>query len=371
MFDETSIAAAMRTYVMENAPVLALQLDGGACIVDANAHARLLLGDKVIGRPLSELVVDFTGSLHLPALIANGETIHRLTLNTASRIPETMDFRFFPLSGGALALASLDLQEQQKLRGEVLGLNRELNDLARQLHLANAELREMNDLKNRFLGMAAHDLRRPIGVIMAYNEFVLDEAGDCLNGEQQGFLRTSLAAAAGMKRLIDNFLDVSVIESGHLRLDRGQTDVANILAGVLPIVRLAAAKKKVELLIEVANDVRPLTADVAKLQQVLVNLLSNAVEHSESGRRIWLACRWDNAKMVFSVRDEGAGIAPDDQKRLFAPFARAGTRKTAGERSVGLGLAIARQVVEAHGGRIWVESSPGQGATFFVALPAI
>jgi two-component system, sensor histidine kinase and response regulator len=119
------------------------------------------------------------------------------------------------------------------------------------------------------------------------------------------------------------------------------------------------------------HDKTPLAADAAKLQQVLVNLLSNAIEYSKAGQRVWLVARREDAEMVFSVRDEGPGIAPEDQKRLFAPFMRAGTRKTAGERSVGLGLAIARQVIEAHGGRIWVESKPDHGSTFFVSLPMI
>ena len=369
MFDKPCIAEAMRAYVLEAAPVLALYLDANHCVAHANAMARQVLRAGAIGRPLAEQIVDFAGALDLAALIRQGGVVHRLTLGTASGMPETLCFRFFPLPDGTLALGSLDFPEQQKLRDAALGLNRELNNLTRQLHQANAELRELNELKNRFIGMAAHDLRNPVGVITTYSEFVLDEAGDRLGEEQREFLRTSLAAAAGMKRLIDNFLDVSVIESGHLRLERSQTNVADILGSVLPLVRLVAARKKVELLTEVGDDKHPLAVDVAKLRQVLVNLLSNAVEHSKPGQRVWLVARREDTELVFSVRDEGPGIAPEAQKRLFAPFARAGTRKTAGERSVGLGLAIARLVVEEHGGRIWVESEPDHGSTFFVALP--
>ena len=370
MFNDPASAEAMRAYVWETAPVLALYLDANYCVTDANAQARQMLCGEVIGRPLAEQLVDFTGTLDLPALIRQGGTVHRLTLSTAAGMPETLGFRFFPWPDGTLALGSLDFQEQQNLRDEALGLNRELNNLTRQLHQANAELRELNELKNRFIGMAAHDLRKPVGVIMTYSEFVLDEASDRLDEEQRGFLRASLSAAVGMKRLIDNFLDVSVIESGHLRLERSRTAVAEIVAGVLPLVRLVAARKKVELLTEAGEDERPLAVDVAKLQQVLANLLSNAIEHSRAGQRVWLVARREAGGLLFSVRDEGSGIAPEDQPRLFTPFARAGTRKTAGERSVGLGLAIARLVVEAHGGRIWVESIPGQGATFLIALPA-
>jgi signal transduction histidine kinase len=135
------------------------------------------------------------------------------------------------------------------------------------------------------------------------------------------------------------------------------------------MVRLVAARKKVQLLTEAAEDGRACAVDVAKLQQALINLLSNAVEHSTAGQRVWLAVHGEETELVFSVRDEGSGIAPEDQKKLFGAFVRAGTRKTAGERSVGLGLAIARLVVEAHGGRIWVESIPGEGATFLFAVP--
>ncbi|MBL0177124.1 MAG: ATP-binding protein [Ignavibacteria bacterium] len=119
-----------------------------------------------------------------------------------------------------------------------------------------------------------------------------------------------------------------------------------------------------------AEERRPLDVDAGKIAQVLVNLLNNAIEHSTAGARVWLASRWEGADALFSVRDEGAGIAPEDQARIFSAFSRVGSRKTAGERSTGLGLSIARQVVDAHGGRIWVESVPGAGATFFVFLPA-
>ncbi|MCX6875226.1 MAG: HAMP domain-containing sensor histidine kinase [Verrucomicrobia bacterium] len=364
MATDPVIAAAALAYVMETAPVLALQLDADRRVVSANAQAMRVLGPDAVGRTLAELVVDFT---RVPDGGSDG--VQLLALKTAAGVPESFQFRCFALPAGTLALGSLDFPEQAHLRHAVLGLNRELNDLTRQLHLANAELRELNQLKNQFLGMAAHDLRKPLGVIMTYLEFVLDEAGAQLTAQHREFLRTGLAAATGMKRLIDNFLDVAIIESGKLRLDLALASVPEILAGAVPIVRLVAEKKKVTLLVDAASDARRLRVDASKLQQVLLNLVGNAVEHSVAGQRVWLSARWDDTQLVFAVRDEGSGIAPEDQARLFSAFARAGTRKTAGERSVGLGLTIARLVVEAHGGRLWVESEPGHGATFFAALP--
>ena len=370
MFDEPLIAAALSNYMRETAPVLALWLDADGRVTDANDQARRVLRDGAVGRPLADHLVDFRHSLDLPALIRQGGAVHRLTISTAAGLPETLRFRFFPLPSGTLALASLDFQEQEKLRDDVLGLNRELNNLTRQLHQANAELRELNELKNRFLGMAAHDLRRPVGVVMTYTEFVLDEAGSQLSAEHREFLRTSLTAATGMKQLIDGFLDLSVIESGQLRLERAPASAAQILAGAAPTARLVAGKKHVTLVIEPADAVRRLPVDAAKLQQVLLNLAGNAIEHSAPGAQVWISACWEDAQLVFAVRDEGPGLGPEDQARLFTAFGRGGAKKTAGERSTGLGLAIARLVVEAHGGRIWVESVPGHGATFRFVLPA-
>jgi signal transduction histidine kinase len=370
LFDDSLIAAALGTYVQETAPVLALWLEADGRVSEANAQARRVLRDGAVGRPLADHRVDFRQFLDLPALIRQGGVVHRLTIGTAAGLPETLGFRFFPLPAGTLALASLDFQEQEKLRDDVLGLNRELNNLTRQLHQTNAELRELNELKNRFLGMAAHDLRKPVGVIMTYTDFVLDEAGPQLSAEHREFLRTSLTAATGMKQLIDGFLDLSVIESGQLRLERAPASAAQILAGAEPTARLVAGKKRVTLVIEPADALRRLSVDAPKLQQVLLNLAGNAIEHSMPGAHVWLSACWEGAQLVFAVRDEGPGLGPEEQARLFTAYGRGGAKKTAGERSTGLGLAIARLVVEAHGGRIWVESKPGKGATFLFALPA-
>lgn len=370
MFEQAEVAAAAAAYLTETAPVAVLRLDTGHRVTAANAQARALLGDAVVGRPFAETLVEFARPGGLATLLVDRDNVHRLTVKTTLGLPETLYFRFYPLADGLLALGSLDLQEQQRLRREMLDLNHELNALSRQLHQANAELRDLNELKNRFLGMAAHDLRKPVGVILAYGEFVLDEAGRQLSEQQQEFLRTCLAAAAGMQRLIDNFLDVSVIESGQLQLDLAAVVGGEILAGVEPLARLLADRKQVRLIVEPDSSSRRLHVDAAKIQQVLQNLLANAIEHSRSGLRVWLTSRCDGEEFVFAVRDEGPGIATADQPRLFAAFTCAGTRKTAGERSVGLGLAIARWIVEAHAGRIWVDSAPGRGATFHVALPA-
>ena len=364
------MAAAALDYVLESAPVLALCLDANLEITAANTYAYNVLGKSVLGRPFAWCVVDFSQSTDLRALTAQRTGIHMLGLNTAVGMPETYFFRFFTLAHGTLALGSLDVQDLQRLRSEALGLNRELNDLARQLHQANAELRELNQLKNQFLGMAAHDLRQPLGSILVFGQYVIDEAGAMLSAEHQDFLRTCIRSAEDMKRLIDDFLDVAMIESGRLRLELSPARVEEILGPVATLGRLLAARKGVSLLLSPSEGTRRLLADAPKVQQVLLNLVGNAVNHSATGQRVWLSASWEPQNLVLTVRDEGPGIALEQQQRLFAPFERLAHRRTAGERHAGLGLAIAQKIVEAHHGAIRVESILGQGASFFVTLPA-
>ena len=369
MQTDIHMAEATLSYVMETAPVLALHLNDQQRVVAVNAMAQKVLPTGMVGSLLTELVVDFGNSIDFTWQTAQRENTHRLTVKNASGLPETYYFRFFPLAEGTLALGSMDFHEQACLHNKILKLNGELNNLTRSLHQANAELQELSQLKNQFLGMAAHDLRTPIGVIMTYSEFLLDESGDTLAPKYRDYLEKCLASTHRMKRIIDNFLDFSVIESGKLQLELMPANREEIIGNILPICRMNAEKNKVTLLVDLPKDGRTLLVDVPKLQQVLLNLVANAVEHSLAGQRVWLSSHWDGQSLVFAVRDEGPGITLEEQSRVFMSFERAGTRKTANERSVGLGLAIAHKIVEAHGGRIWVESTPGSGSTFFVALP--
>jgi PAS domain S-box-containing protein len=148
-FDGIS-SAAVKAYVIETAPVLAIRIDAHNRVVELNAQARRLLGDDTVGRPLASKVADSPGILDIRKLMKGGETVSRVTFNTVSGLPETLYFRFFPTSDGVLALGSLDLAEQQKLFGEMRALNGELNNLTRKLQQANAELCELNELKTKY-----------------------------------------------------------------------------------------------------------------------------------------------------------------------------------------------------------------------------
>ncbi|WP_437561496.1 ATP-binding protein [Sorangium sp. So ce542] len=258
--------------------------------------------------------------------------------------------------------------------------NRQLLQMHEELAAKNAELVRLNEEKNRFVGMAAHDLRNPLGVILGYSDFMLmthrrGEQASLLREDGVEIIQMIRSSSKFMLSLINDLLDVSMIELGKLNLDRKSTDVVQLVESNVALNMVLAGQKSMKLVVESDESVPRVDVDVHKLEQVLNNLISNAIHYSPPGTTIRVRVEGaptadgGGTEVLLSVQDEGPGIAPEDIGKLFRPFGRARTVSTGGERSTGLGLAIAQRIVEGHGGRIWVESVVSKGATFFVALP--
>lgn len=258
---------------------------------------------------------------------------------------------------------------EASLYDEISRLNNELVAMQRELAKKNAELERLNALKNQFLGMAAHDLRNPLHLIMAFSDTLLEDAADVLSERQKEYLQHVIAASEFMSQLIDDFLSVAIIESGRLRLNLEAVNLPDIVEQAVTLVGVKARKKGVEIVVMQDPALPRVVMDGQKIQQVLINLLSNAIEHSYPGSSVALRTQRADDQVLIQVQDHGVGIAPDDIGRLFDPFARKKSSKTGGERSTGLGLAISQQVVTRHGGEIRLESESGKGTTFFVTIP--
>jgi len=237
---------------------------------------------------------------------------------------------------------------------------------------ATVELARLNELKNQFLGMAAHDLRNPLAVVQTCSEFLLDEVGKTLSEEKKAeFLTRIRNNAAFMLYLIDDLLDVSRIESGKLTLNIGTTDLVELVNRNLELNRTLASRKHIGL--QFTHDAAQcmVMADSRRVEQVLSNLISNAVKFSVSGSEVVVRAGQVDGGLGVSVADHGQGIPAEELSGLFEPFNRTSVRSTAGEKSTGLGLAICRKIVEAHLGRIWAESKVGVGTTISFTLPAV
>jgi signal transduction histidine kinase len=248
--------------------------------------------------------------------------------------------------------------------------NRELLVVQEQLAAKNEELLRLNQEKNRFLGMAAHDLRSPLGVILGYSDFLLAVRGPFMQRSDLDIIEKIRASSHFMMQLLNELLDISTIESGQLHLSLQSTDVIEMVEANADLNRVLASRKGMRIEVIAGAAVPRASVDGRKVEQVLNNLISNAIHYAQPDTRIEVSVQAREGEVVIAVKDEGPGIAPEDIGKLWKPFGRTKNVSTGGEKSTGLGLAIARRIVDAHGGRIWVESELGRGSTFFVAFRA-
>lgn len=259
---------------------------------------------------------------------------------------------------------------------ELSSLNNELANTQRKLVKKTAELERTNEFKNQMLGMAAHDLRNPLTVILNFSEFLMEdyEEGE-LNEDQFELVKEIRNSSEYMLQIVEELLDISAIESGSISLEKEKVDLNELIEHAVTLNRPNAEKKNIRLEMEPCEEICSAEIDPHKFQQVLNNLISNAIKYSHPESTASVGIKKDSpdsgksGAFTIYVSDEGQGIPEEDRNKLFRPFAKINVESTAGERSIGLGLAISKRIVEAHGGTIDVETEVGEGSTFYVRLP--
>jgi signal transduction histidine kinase len=222
--------------------------------------------------------------------------------------------------------------------------------------------------KSEFLANMSHELRTPLNAIIGFSEVLLDPALTVTEEERQQFLTDILNGGKHLLGLINEVLDLAKIEAGKMELHKEPMSLQEITQKALSTIRPLAAAKSITLEVEFSSGFPPICADTARLRQVLVNLLGNAVKFTPPQGRVWLKADRTPTDARVEVGDTGSGIAAHDHERIFLEFQQAGSsaRKPEG---TGLGLTLAKRFVEMHGGRLWVESEIGQGSRFFFTLP--
>lgn len=235
------------------------------------------------------------------------------------------------------------------------------------LELAGQQLRELNQQKNQFLGIVAHDLRNPLsGIVLAAQ--LLEDEQDL--AEVTRVARMIHQEGNEMSALIGRFLDIAAIESGAIKANLERLSPLDIAHHVAKRHAPKASAKQMTMEFEGTESAPLVWGDVKFLKEVLDNLLSNAIKFSPPGAHIRLNISPDTGGARIAVMDQGPGLSAEDRKHLFGRFARLSAQPTGGEKSTGLGLSIVKHMVEAMGGRLGVDSEPGQGATFWVWLTA-
>jgi signal transduction histidine kinase len=239
----------------------------------------------------------------------------------------------------------------------------EIQDKSRQLEVASQH-------KSQFLANMSHELRTPLNAILGYTELMADGAYGEPSEKMLGVLKRLESNGRHLLGLINDVLDLSKIEAGQLVLELSDYSVQDIAQTVRSTLEPLAADKKLAFKVEVAPQLPAGHGDGRRLTQVLINLVGNAIKFTDTGE-VAIKAEANHGAFHVSVRDTGPGISAVDQAKLFQEFQQADNAITRKKGGTGLGLAISKRIIEMHGGKIWVESQPGQGSTFAFTLPVI
>jgi signal transduction histidine kinase len=268
-----------------------------------------------------------------------------------------------PLQAIFLAMTALALGIPV-LRYELFNPLAELNaELARK----NIELHESSRMKSQFLANISHELRTPLNSIIGYTELICNGTYGALNDTQRDRLQKVIRNGYNLLSLVNDVLDLNRIETGRATLERRTVTTGPLLDSVLDTIAPLATRKGL-IITRDFSDVPPVFADEIRLRQIVTNIVSNAVKFTQQGG-VTVRAFGANDMVRFEFADTGIGIAPDQHEKVFEEFQQLENTVTREYEGTGLGMAITKRLVELHGGRIWLESLPGQGTTFFVTLP--
>lgn len=293
------------------------------------------------------------------------------------------EIKAVPAQGEIAQLASDFALMAERLKSLYEGLEEKVADRTRELYEAyeqltirqeeltriNRELVKANRLKSEFLNIVTHELRTPLTAVLAFTELLLEQIPGPLNEKQKELLEDIIESSQQLLHLINDLLDLAKIEAGKMEFHLEEIELAALLQDVSKRMSLLAERKGLQLQVEVPDGTITLHGDRMKVEQILTNLLSNAIKFTPSGGSVTVGLKRNLQGVTVWVADTGIGIRPEDQEIIFEKFRQVDGSATRSHSGSGLGLALAKHLVEMHHGRIWVESQPGRGSTFYFFLP--
>jgi adenylate cyclase len=245
----------------------------------------------------------------------------------------------------------------------------ELSELVAELETARDRAMQAARAKSTFLASMSHELRTPLNAIIGFSEVLLEKMFGELNEKQEEYLKDIHSSGTHLLRLINDILDLSSIEAGKLKLEPHAVNLRELLQDSLVLMKEQALAHGIDLDLRVDDGIDIVVADEQKVKRIVYNMLSNAVKFTPTNGKAGIKARRTDEGVEIDVWDTGVGITAADQGRIFEEFHQLGDGLSAKPEGTGLGLTLTKKLVELHGGRIWVKSSPGEGSTFTFTLP--
>ena len=336
----------------EEAPGAYLSCGTDGIIKRANRSAAELLGysrEELVGKPVSDLYADTPGGKSAAEGVFRrflaGEEVHDQELEVRK-------------ADGTNVWVSISVRPISDEEGQVVASRSVMVDITEQ--------KKLDQLKDDFIGLVSHELRSPMTVITGAINTALTEAERLSPEETRQLLKDAAAESESLSNLLANLLELSRAQAQRLVLYSEAIIVKKIVQEAVDKIKRQYSTHK--FVISLPRRLPPVYADPLRLERILYNLLENAVKYSPPGGKVRVSAKPQGDHLVIGVSDQGIGISPADQEKLFGPFQRL-EKRPSGVRGVGLGLMVCRRLVEAHGGQIWVESEPGYGSTFSFTMP--
>ncbi len=256
----------------------------------------------------------------------------------------------------------------EKYANDILKINEELKRANRELEEANSQLKMLNEQKNEFVSLASHELRTPLISIIGFTQTLLSKDIHIDNEERERYLHIIESEGIRLSKLVTNLLDIARIEKKSAELNIEEFDIIELTKETINAMRIPPA---ISVSYQVnCSSLPKIHGDKEKLKQVYLNLLYNAIHHTGAGGKITVCIDMKNSEFLVAVQDTGSGIAEDDIPKIFDRFYRGKNNRSSKTKGSGLGLSISKEIIQAHGGTIWVKSKLGEGSTFFFTVPA-
>lgn len=263
-----------------------------------------------------------------------------------------------------------DISARIKTDNEIRRQSKELKKLNEELKQKNKELEEINRLKSQFVSNVSHELRTPLNGVLGYAELLRDGIYGQVNDDQKKALQNIISSGNHLLDLINEILDFSKLQNGRMMLYKEICSIYDIIDAVEATVRPIVRNRPIEFMVNIDPDLPKVYVDSQKIYQVFLNVVGNAVKFTSQGE-IEIRGRLEGDEILFSVRDTGIGVSKEDIKFVFEEFRQLDGSKTRRFGGTGIGLSLTKQLLELHGGRIWIESELGKGSTFYFTLSAL